>query len=116
MLDQSNADYVKFARAKGLSQSEIFKKHILRNAVIPIVHDLPASIILTITGAVLTETVFAIPGTGKLLPDAINEHNNAMIVALTILYTSLSFGLFFCIRHLLSTFFYFYHKNHEQIF
>ena len=90
MLDQSNADYVKFARAKGLSQSEIFKKHILRNAVIPIVHDLPASIILTITGAVLTETVFAIPGTGKLLPDAINEHNNAMIVALTILYTSLS--------------------------
>lgn len=90
LLDQSNSDYVKFARAKGLSQSEIFKKHILRNAIIPIVHDLPASIILTITGAVLTETVFAIPGTGKLLPDAINEHNNSMIVALTILYTSLS--------------------------
>ena len=90
MLDQSSADYVKFARAKGLSQKEIFKKHILRNAVIPIVHDLPASIILTITGAVLTETVFAIPGTGKLLPDAINEHNNSMIIALTILYTSLS--------------------------
>ena len=88
MLDQSSSDYVKFARAKGLSQSEIFKKHILRNAIIPIVHDLPASIILTITGAVLTETVFAIPGTGKLLPDAINEHN--MIIALTILYTSLS--------------------------
>ena len=90
MLDQSSSDYVKFARAKGLSQSEIFKKHILRNAIIPIVHDLPASIILTITGAVLTETVFAIPGTGKLLPDAINEHNNSMIIALTILYTSLS--------------------------
>ena len=90
MLDQSSADYVKFARSKGLSQNEIFRKHILRNAIIPMVHDLPANIILTITGAVLTETVFAIPGTGKLLPDAISEHNNSMIIALTALYTSLS--------------------------
>ena len=90
MLDQSSADYVKFARAKGLSQKEIFRNHILRNAVIPMVHDIPANVILTITGAVLTETVFAIPGTGKLLPDAINDHNNQMIVALTLLFTSLS--------------------------
>lgn len=90
MLDQASADYVKFARAKGLSQNEIYRKHIMRNAIIPMVHNLPANIILTITGAVLTETVFAIPGTGKLLPDAISEHNNSMIVALTALYTSLS--------------------------
>ncbi|MDD6258550.1 MAG: ABC transporter permease [Erysipelotrichaceae bacterium] len=90
MLDQASADYVKFARSKGLSQKEIFRNHILRNAIIPMVHDLPSNIILTITGAVLTETVFAIPGTGKLLPDAINDHNNAMIVALTFLYTALS--------------------------
>lgn len=90
MLDQANSDYVKFARAKGLSQSEIFRKHIMRNAIIPMVHSLPANIILTITGAVLTETVFSIPGTGKLLPDAINEHNNTMIIALTFLYTALS--------------------------
>ena len=90
MLDQASADYVKFARSKGLSQKEIFRNHIMRNAIIPMVHDLPSNIILTITGAVLTETVFAIPGTGKLLPDAINDHNNAMIVALTFLYTALS--------------------------
>ena len=90
MLDQASADYVKFARAKGLSQNEIYRKHIMRNAIIPMVHNLPANIILTITGAVLTYTVFAIPGTGKLLPDAISEHNNSMIVALTALYTSLS--------------------------
>lgn len=90
MIDQESADYVKFARAKGLSEKEIFRKHILRNAIIPIVHSIPANVILTITGAVLTETVFAIPGTGKLLPDAINDHNNQMIVALTMIFTALS--------------------------
>ena len=90
MIDQESADYVKFAKAKGLSQKEIFRRHIMRNAIIPIVHGIPANIILTITGAVLTETVFAIPGTGKLLPDAITDHNNQMIVALTMIFTALS--------------------------
>ncbi len=90
MIDQASADYVKFARAKGLNQKEIFRRHVMRNAMIPIAHGLPGSIILTICGAVLTETVFAIPGSGKLLPDAINDHNNSMIVALTMLFTGLS--------------------------
>lgn len=90
MLDQASADYVKFAKAKGLSRREIFRGHILKNALLPIVHGIPANIVATISGAVLTETVFAIPGTGKLLPDAITDHNNAMIVALTLIYTALS--------------------------
>jgi oligopeptide transport system permease protein len=90
MIDQSSADYVKFARAKGLSQREIFTHHIMRNAIIPIAQSLPSNIILTICGAVITETVFAIPGTGKLLPDAIKAYNNQMIVALTLIFTALS--------------------------
>lgn len=90
MLDQSSSDYVKFARAKGLSQGEIFRKHILRNAIIPIAQGLPSSIVLTISGAVITETVFAIPGMGKLLPDAIKAYNNSMIIALTLLFTAVS--------------------------
>jgi oligopeptide transport system permease protein len=90
MIDQESEDYVKFAKSKGLSRKEIFRRHIMRNAIIPIVHSIPSNIILTITGAVLTETVFAIPGTGKLLPDAITDHNNTMIVALTFIYTGLS--------------------------
>ena len=90
MIDQSSSDYVKFARAKGLSQSEIFVKHILRNAIIPIVNGIPSSIILTISGAVITETVFAIPGMGKMLPDSITAFNNPMIIALTFIFTSLS--------------------------
>jgi len=90
MVDQSNSDYVKFARAKGLKQSEIFNKHILKNAVIPIVNGIPSSIILAIGGAVITETVFAIPGMGKMLPDSIKAYNNTMVVTLTFIFTALS--------------------------
>ncbi len=90
MIDQSNADYVKFARAKGLSQKEIFGTHILRNAIIPITNSIPRSIILAIGGAVMTETIFAIPGMGKMLPDAINVGNNNMIITLTFIFTALS--------------------------
>ena len=90
MVDQSNSDYVKFARSKGLSQKEIFNKHILKNAIIPIVNGVPASIILAISGAVITETVFAIPGMGKMLPDAIKSFNNSMVITLTFILTALS--------------------------
>ena len=90
MVDQTNSDYVKFARAKGLSQTEIFNRHILKNAVIPIVNGIPSSIILAISGAVITETVFAIPGMGKMLPDSITAFNNVMIVCLAFIFTALS--------------------------
>ena len=90
MIDQSNADYVKFARAKGLSQREIFRKHILRNAIIPIVNGIPSSIILCISGALITESAFAVPGMGKMLPDAIKQANNNMVITLVFIFTSLS--------------------------
>ena len=90
MIDQSNADYVKFARAKGLSQREIFRRHILRNAIIPIVNGIPASIILCISGALITESAFAVPGMGKMLPDAIKMTNNNMVITLVFIFTSLS--------------------------
>lgn len=90
MVDQSNSDYVKFARAKGLNQKEIFNRHILKNAIIPIVNGIPASVVLCISGSVITETVFAIPGMGKMLPDSINAVNNSMIITLTFIFTALS--------------------------
>ena len=90
MLDQSNADYVKFAKAKGLSQREIFSKHILKNAIIPIVNGIPGSIILSIGGAFITESAFAIPGMGKMLPDSITKMNNNMIICLTFIFSSLA--------------------------
>ena len=71
MVDQANSDYVKFAKAKGLSQKEIFSRHIMKNALIPIVNGIPQSVVACISGALITESAFAIPGMGKMLPDAI---------------------------------------------
>ena len=90
MIDQSNADYVKFAKAKGLSKKEIFNNHILKNAIIPIVNGIPSSIVLCISGALITESVFSIPGMGKMLPDAIKASNNNMVITLTFIFTALS--------------------------
>lgn len=90
MIDQASSDYVHFARAKGLSEREISQKHILKNAMIPIVNQIPGAVILSITGATITETVFAVPGMGKMLPDAIKAYNNSMVIGLVFIFTSLS--------------------------
>lgn len=90
MIDQSTSDYVKFARAKGLSQKEIFNKHILKNAIIPIVNGIPVSIVACISGAFITESAFAIPGMGKMLPEAIKRLNNNMVITLVFIFSSLA--------------------------
>ena len=90
MIDQMNSDYVKFARAEGLSEGEIFRKHISPNAMIYLVHGIPANILYCLTGAIITERVYAVPGVGNLLTSAINGHDNGIIVACTVFYTTLS--------------------------
>lgn len=90
MVDQINSDYVKFARSKGLSQSEVFFRHIIRNALIPIVHSIPMAVIGTLSGALITESFYAVPGMGKMFPSAISDYNNAMIIALTFIFTVIS--------------------------
>ena len=90
MIDQMNSDYVKFARAKGLSELEIFNKHIFKNAAIPIIHNIPGGLLGSLTGALLTERIFGIPGVGKLFTDAIEKTDNGMLVGLTFFYAILS--------------------------
>jgi len=90
MVDQTTADYVKFARSKGLSEGQIYLKHILRNAIIPIAHGLPGAIIGAIGGAIITERIYAIPGMGKMLNDSIRVFNNNMVITLTFIFTSLA--------------------------
>ena len=90
MIDQMNSDYVKFARSGGLSEHEIFSKHILKNAVIPIVHGIPGTILFAITGAIITERVYVVPGAGNLLTQAINAYDNGVIVGVTLFYAMLS--------------------------
>ena len=90
MIDQMNSDYVKFARSGGLSESEIFSKHILKNAIIPIVHGIPGSILGAMVGAIITERVYSVPGTGNMLTTAINSYDNSVIVGVTMFYAVLS--------------------------
>jgi len=90
MIDQMNLDYVKFARSGGLSEGEIFIKHILKNAAIPIVHGIPGTILFALTGAIITERVYVVPGAGNLLTEAIGQYDNGVIVGVTLFYALLT--------------------------
>ncbi len=90
MLDQLSADYVKFARAGGLSEGQIFREHVLKNAIIPMLHGIPGSILGALVGAIITERVYVVPGAGNLLTQAVNAYDNGVIVGVTLFYAVLS--------------------------
>ena len=90
MIDQMNSDYVKFARSGGLSEGVIFAKHILKNAIIPVVHGIPAAVLFALTGAIITERVYLVPGIGNVLTTAINAYDNGVIVGVTLFYAVIS--------------------------
>ena len=89
VVDQMNSDYVKFAKAKGLNQREIFNKHIFKNAIIPIAHGIPTSLAGCITGALITESIYSVGGMGKMLPNAIKHYNNVMVIALAFMFSTI---------------------------
>lgn len=74
-------DYVKFARAKGLSEGRVIGVHVLKNILIPIVTVIGLELGSVIAFAIVTESIFAWPGTGKLLIDSINQLDRPVIVA-----------------------------------
>ena len=90
MIDQMNSDYVKFARSGGLNEREIFTHHILKNAIIPLVHGIPGTVLGALVGAIITERVYVVPGAGNLLTKAINMYDNGVIVGVTMFYAILS--------------------------
>jgi peptide/nickel transport system permease protein len=71
VLDVQNEDYVRTARAKGLAPLTVDRRHVLRNAMLPVSTIIGLQTGLLLSGAVLTETVFAYPGMGSWLRDAI---------------------------------------------
>jgi peptide/nickel transport system permease protein len=87
-------DYVKFARAKGLKASRVIGVHVLKNILIPIVTVIGLELGSVIAFAIVTESVFAWPGTGKLLIDSINQLDRPVIVA----YLMVIVGLFIVIN------------------
>ncbi|CAN5434712.1 ABC transporter permease [soil metagenome] len=74
-------DYVKFARAKGLSPARVVLMHVMRNTMIPLVTVLGLELGATIAYAVVTDTIFAWPGAGKLILDSINSLDRPVVVA-----------------------------------
>jgi peptide/nickel transport system permease protein len=79
VLDVQNEDYVRTARAKGLPPMSVDYRHVLRNAMLPISTIIGLQVGLLLSGAVLTETVFAFPGIGSWLVDAIKARNYPVI-------------------------------------
>ncbi|MGB4460765.1 MAG: ABC transporter permease [Bacillota bacterium] len=95
MVDQLNQDYVKLARAKGLSNKQIMVRHVMRNAFVPMAQYLPSSVLLTISGSIYIESLYSIPGMGGLLVDVIQRQDNVMVQALVLIYSTLGiWGLF----------------------
>ena len=90
VVDQMNSDYVKFAKSKGLNQREIFNNHIFKNAIIPIAQGIPASLAGCIAGAIITESIYSVGGMGKMLPGAIRQYNNVMVIALAFIFSTVS--------------------------
>ncbi len=87
MLDVIRQDYLRTARAKGVSEKNVIRKHALKNALIPILTVMGTVLGTSLGGAVLTETVFAWPGVGRLLIKAINDRDATMATGCIVLTT-----------------------------
>jgi peptide/nickel transport system permease protein len=79
MLEVLRQDYIKTAKAKGLSQFKVVFKHALRNALIPVVTTIGLQFGVLLCGAILTETIFAWPGVGKWIYDAVMQRDYMVI-------------------------------------
>jgi peptide/nickel transport system permease protein len=96
MLEVIRADHVRTARAKGLTERVVILRHTLKLAMIPVVTILGAQIANLVTGTVVIEQVFGLPGTGRLLIQAINQRDYpliqamVMLIALTVLVANLA--------------------------
>ena len=95
VVDEENKDYIKFARVKGQPGNFIMWRHVFRNANVPIAINIPSDFLLMLSGSLVIESMYAIPGTGGLLIKSITAMDNPMVQVLVLLYGALSvFGVF----------------------
>ena len=87
MLDVLAEDYMRTARAKGVATGPLLMKHALKNAGVPIVTVIGIGVALLIGGVVITETVFNIPGVGRLVVDAISQRDYPIIQGVTLIFS-----------------------------
>lgn len=96
MVDEANKDYIRLARAKGVPNGKISRRHVFRNAFVPLVQYIPNSILFTLMGSLYVESLYSIPGMGGLLVTAIKRQDNTLVQALVLIYAVISIlGLLF---------------------
>ncbi len=96
MVDESNKDYIRLARAKGVPNGAISWRHVFRNAFVPLVQYIPNSILFTLMGSLYVESLYSVPGMGGLLVTAIKRQDNTLVQALVLIYAVISIlGLLF---------------------
>jgi len=89
VLEVIQLDYVNTARAKGLSEARTVGKHVVRNALIPVVTVVALQLPAVFAGAVVTEQIFRVPGIGSLLIAAILASDTPVVLAITFVYAVL---------------------------
>lgn len=97
MLDVLRQDYIRTAKAKGLSQFKVVFKHGLRNALIPVVTTVGLQFGVTLGGAILTESIFAWPGVGKWMYDAVAQRDYMVIQGGTLFIAALFILINLCV-------------------
>jgi peptide/nickel transport system permease protein len=85
MLEVLGEDYIRTARAKGLAEVQVLFRHALRNAMIPILTVIGTGFAMMISGVVVTESVFNIPGLGRLIVDAVLARDYPVIQGMILL-------------------------------
>jgi oligopeptide transport system permease protein len=86
VLDVSRQDFMRTARAKGLREALIVQRHLLKNSLIPIVTVLGPILAVLLIGSLIVETIFSIPGIGRLLVQGITQRDYSLIMGTTLLY------------------------------
>ena len=88
MVDELNKDYVRLARAKGVSEGKIMFKHVFKNAFVPMVQYIPTSFLNTVIGSIYVESLYSINGMGGLLVKAVQQSDNNLVQAIVLLYAT----------------------------
>jgi len=93
MLEVLGSDYMLLAESKGISGPALIFRHALRNALIPIITVLAPLIVDLMTGSLVVEKIFAIPGVGSLLVNAIQSNDYNVVIALSFIYSAMYIGI-----------------------
>jgi len=97
LLEVMQQDYIRTARAKGLSELRVIFKHAIKNSLIPVITYMGPTIASILTGSFVVERIFAIPGMGKLFVESVGNRDYTMIMGTTIFYAAFAIVMIFLV-------------------